>query len=78
MTTKFSINPLKSKYVDIVYKLRSPKTTDIKLVELTSNKRETFRVSYGDARTISYETPSVGFLEFEIVKARGVDIEIIK
>jgi MoaA/NifB/PqqE/SkfB family radical SAM enzyme len=57
--------------------LRSPKVSDIKIVESTSAKQETFRVSYGSPRTISYKTTSTGTLSFEVLKGRGVDIEIV-
>lgn len=77
MRTSFILSPLKSQYIDIVYALRDPKVSDIKIVELTSGKEETFRVSYGDPRTISYEASSIGSLELEILKGRGVDLDII-
>ncbi|MQF98509.1 MAG: radical SAM protein [SAR202 cluster bacterium] len=68
---------LKSKYVDIVYNLTSPKVCDIKVKELSSEHEETFRVTYGSPRTISYETPSVGILKLEIMKPKDAQIEIV-
>ena len=75
-TTIFTVDKLKSKYIDIVYRLNEPRTAKVQLTELTSDLVKTFDIIDGGDRTITYETESEDTLRFEMSVPSDVSFKI--
>ena len=74
--TQFSINKLKSRYIDVVYQLARPSVSKILIRDTDSGKEDEFSVVNGGDRMICYETDSEESCNFEIYTEPNADISI--
>ena len=77
MKTKFTINNLKSRYIDIVYQLHGERASSVRVVELGSGKTSDYKISDGGNRLICYETDSIGSVELELLHDHKVEVRIV-
>ena len=77
MKTKFTINNLKSRYIDIVYQLHGERASSVRVVELGSGKTSDYKISDGGNRLICYETDSIGSVELEFLHDHKVEVRIV-